>query len=320
MAKLGTDIEYAINLLAAGELVGIPTETVYGLAANCYNDRAVAHIFAVKNRPSFDPLIAHTSSLDRVTQFVRQVPDKAQTLAEIFWPGPLTLVLPKKTLVPDIVTSGLDSVAVRVPDHPLTLQLLGAIDFPLAAPSANPFGYVSPTRASHVNDQLGDNIAYILDGGSCRVGIESTIIRFDTDMPVILRLGGVTVEEIQHVIGPVKIDAHAYDHPAAPGMLESHYSPFTTILMGNLHEMLNRFGPEGTGILAFNREIPKIETAFQYVLSPSSDIEEAATRLFSGLRSLDQLNLQRILCEPVPDVGLGKAINDRLRRASSKSK
>jgi L-threonylcarbamoyladenylate synthase len=317
LALIDTDIDKAIELLEKGDLVGIPTETVYGLAANCFNAKAVVRVFEVKRRPSFDPLIAHAADIDHMLQFVSDVPDKAFLLAEKFWPGPLTIVLKKKDIIPDIVTSGLDTVAVRVPNHPITKALLDKIDFPLAAPSANPFGYISPTTAEHVNDQLGDDVPYILEGGKCSVGIESTIVGFDNDEPVIYRLGGYTVEEIEEVIGVVKVQTHSTSRPASPGMLESHYAPTTPIILGNISENLTKFGVENTGVLSFINVYKEIEDPHQYTLSRSGDMSEAATRLFSGLRHLDQLNLQRILVEPVPDTGLGRAINDRLKRASS---
>jgi L-threonylcarbamoyladenylate synthase len=316
LAKRGHDIDYAARLLTEGQVVGIPTETVYGLGANCYDSKAIAHVFEVKNRPSFDPLIAHTTDIHRAGTFVSEIPDVAYRLAEKFWPGPLTFVLRKKKQVPDIVTSGLDTVAVRVPDHPMTLQLLSTVDFPVAAPSANPFGYISPTNADHVEAQLGGKIPYILDGGDCRVGVESTIIRFEKDKPVVLRLGGIAVEDIKALAGAVEMALNAGARPEAPGMLASHYAPHTRVLTGSPDKLLREYGDVGTGILAFDREIPGAGKAVQFLLSPSSDLEEAATRLFSGLRYLDQLNLQRIICVPVPDKGLGRAINDRLKRAS----
>jgi L-threonylcarbamoyladenylate synthase len=179
MAECGTDIEKCAQLLREGKLVAIPTETVYGLAANAFNQDAVVSIYEAKNRPFFDPLIIHTDSVDKAKNFVSFFPEKAKRLADVFWPGPLTLLLPRSNEVPDVVTSGLDNVAIRVPDHELTLKLLEQLDFPLAAPSANPFGYVSPTEPEHVQKQLGNKIPYILDGGKCKVGIESTIIGFD---------------------------------------------------------------------------------------------------------------------------------------------
>jgi len=317
LAEIGTDIQQAAHFLREGHLVGIPTETVYGLAANGLDARAVAKIFEVKQRPSFDPLITHVADIDQMLQFVAHVPEKARLLAERFWPGPLTLVLKKQSVVPDLVTSGLDTLAVRVPDHPLTKALLKEVDFPLAAPSANPFGYVSPTNAVHVNDQLGKYIPYILDGGDCQIGIESTIIGFSGDMPVIFRLGGFSVEKIKEVVGAVEVRLHSSSRPSSPGMLESHYAPMTRIFMGDIEQLLKHHGKEGSGILSFREAYTEVEPDCQFILSPAGSITEAATRLFSGLRQLDQLNLQRILTEPVPDEGLGRAINDRLKRAST---
>ncbi len=190
MATIGNDILQAKKLLLEGELVAIPTETVYGLAANALNPEAVTQIFVVKERPSFDPLIVHVASIDQAQQFITAVPEKAIQLARHFWPGPLTLVLPKQSIIPDIVTSGLSTVGIRCPDHDLTRQLLSELPFPLAAPSANPFGYVSPTTAEHVNNQLGHKIKYILDGGPCRIGLESTIVGFENDQAVIYRSPG----------------------------------------------------------------------------------------------------------------------------------
>ncbi|MFZ4635519.1 MAG: L-threonylcarbamoyladenylate synthase, partial [Saprospiraceae bacterium] len=188
--KIGSDLSRAVHLLNDGYLVGIPTETVYGLAGNALNPAAVASIFEAKNRPSFDPLIVHISDATELTRYALTLPEAARRLASLFWPGPLTLLLPRRAVIPDLVTSGLDRVALRVPAHEMALQLLQALDFPLAAPSANPFGYVSPTTAQHVVDQLGGRIPYVLDGGACAVGLESTIVGFEADGVVVYRLGG----------------------------------------------------------------------------------------------------------------------------------
>ncbi len=320
LAKRGTDITYARALLSRSELVAIPTETVYGLAGNAYDAAAVAKIFKVKNRPSFDPLIVHTSHIDRAGDFAIDIPSVANELAANFWPGPLTMIFRKKDIIPSLATSGLDTVAVRVPDHPLTLELLKSIDFPLAAPSANPFGYVSPTSAEHVEEQLGDKIGYILDGGPCQVGIESTIVTFEEGKAVILRLGGCKIEDIERITGKVVIKPHSTANPVAPGMLDSHYSPATPLIIGDIGALLREYGYEKTGILSFKNTYGGIDKERQYVLSEKGDTDEAATRLFSGLRYLDSLNLQRILSEYVPEEGLGRAINDRLRRAEKRRK
>jgi L-threonylcarbamoyladenylate synthase len=298
--------------------VGIPTETVYGLAGNAYDAMAVAKIFEVKERPSFDPLIVHTSSIERVLEFVDEIPPMAYELGGHFWPGPLTMVFNKKPVIPDLVTSGLNSVAVRIPNHPLTLELLKSLDFPLAAPSANPFGYVSPTSAIHVNEQLGNKIEYILDGGPCNVGIESTIISFEHDQTTVLRLGGCKIEEIEKIVGKVNIRLHSTSNPMAPGMLDSHYAPLTPIILGDIDKLIQEHSDKNVGVLSFYKRYVSVNEARQFVLSEKADLEEAATHLFTGLRSLDSLNLQLILGEYVPDEGLGRAINDRLTRAEAK--
>ena len=318
MAKTGTDITYARELLRKSELVGIPTETVYGLAGNAYEANAVAKIFKVKARPSFDPLIVHTSHIDRVKDFVAGIPPIARELADHFWPGPLTMIFQKKDIIPSLTTSGLDTVAVRVPDHPLTLELLKSIDFPLAAPSANPFGYVSPTTAEHVNEQLGNKIKYILDGGECHVGIESTIVAFEEGKAVVLRLGGCKIEDIEKITGKAKVKPHSTANPVAPGMLDSHYSPATPLIIGDIAKLIKEHGHEKIGILSFKNTFGGVDRAHQFVLSEKGDTDEAATRLFSGLRYLDTLNLQLILSEYVPETGLGRAINDRLKRAEKR--
>jgi len=320
LARIGSDINYAIELLNQQELVGIPTETVYGLAGNAFNANAVAKIFKVKERPSFDPLIVHSSDLARIHEFVQEIPDKAQELANHFWPGPLTLIFKKKTVIPDLVTSGLDTVAVRIPNHPFTLKVLESIDFPLAAPSANPFGYVSPTKAEHVNEQLGEKIPFVLDGGDCKVGIESTIVSFDSDDVTVLRIGVCKIERIEKVVGKVSVKPHANSDPMAPGMMDSHYSPLTSIKVGDIDRMIDDHKDKTIGILSFDKYYDNVVKSHQFVLSEKSDLSEAATRLFTGLRQLDALNLQLILTEYVPDEGLGRAINDRLKRAAAKRK
>ncbi|MDZ7608824.1 MAG: L-threonylcarbamoyladenylate synthase [Cyclobacteriaceae bacterium] len=318
MARIGTDIHEAIRLLKQSEVIGIPTETVYGLAGNAFDADAVAKIFAVENRPTFDPLIVHTSSADRLRHFVEEMPPVAEKLAAHFWPGPMTVVLKKKPLIPDLVTSGLDTVAVRVPSHPLALELLKSIDFPLAAPSANPFGYVSPTNAHHVEEQLGERISYILDGGDCAVGLESTIVAFEDNKTVVLRLGGTSIEDIEKVVGKVEVRLHATANPSAPGMLESHYSPMTPMAIGDIRKLINIHRGKKTGVLSFSEDYSKTLDIPCFILSKSGDMAEAATRLFSGLRQLDALHLHIIVSELVPEEGLGRAINDRLRRAAIK--
>lgn len=315
MAEIGKDISKAKQLLENGEVVGIPTETVYGLAGNALNEDAILKIYSVKNRPKFDPLIAHTNSLEKITSLVNEIPSKANQLANAFWPGPLTILLNKKSLVPDLLTSGLDRIAVRIPHHPLTVKLLSELDFPLAAPSANPFGYVSPTSAQHVEDQLGEKIQYILDGGPCHIGLESTIVGFDAEDVIVYRLGGTKVEAIEEIVGKVKIQVNESSNPAAPGMLKSHYSPGRKMIIGHISENLKELNPESTGVLSF-KETYSVPESNQAVLSPTGDLDEAARNIFAALRKMDQSHIDVILAEFVPQEGLGKAINDRLRRAA----
>lgn len=318
MALIGKDILQAKIFLEQSQVVAIPTETVYGLAGNAFDDKAVARIFQVKNRPTFDPLIVHTNNLDKLQSFVSHFPEKAKILASAFWPGPLTLVLPRTSRISDLVTSGMDTVGVRIPDHPLTRQLLEILDFPLAAPSANPFGYISPTQAAHVQAQLGERIPYILDGGNAEIGIESTIIGFSEEDPVVYRLGGISLEAIEEVIGKVEVQSYSTSNPLAPGMLMSHYAPRKPLYIQDFPELLTQFKPEKIGVLAFKNKIEAIPAENQIVLSAEGDFPEAARHLFAGLRKLDALPIQAIFAELLPEMELGRAINDRIRRAAVK--
>lgn len=320
MAQIGKDLDLAKAFLEKGELVGIPTETVYGLAGNALDSESVALIFETKNRPGFDPLILHTSSIERVEDFVTAFPEKLKVLAEAFWPGPLTLLLPRKPIVPDLVTSGLERVAVRVPKHPLSLALLDILDFPLAAPSANPFGYISPTTPAHVEAQLGEKIPYILDGGSCDVGLESTIVGMEGDEIVVYRLGGLEISEIEKLIGPVKIKNHSSSNPQAPGLLESHYAPRKAFILGNLKELIAKYLEDQVefAVLSFSEFFPEIKPENQIALSADKNLHQAAKNLFAAMRKLDEGNAAVILAELMPETGLGRAINDRLKRAAAK--
>lgn len=317
-AETGRNIYEAKSLLERGEVVAIPTETVYGLAGNALNPVAVSKIFSVKNRPTFDPLIIHVSDLDSINKYTGSFPEKFKKLAQFFTPGPLTFLLEKKEIIPDIVTSGLSRVAVRVPDHILTLELLKNLDFPLAAPSANPFGYVSPTSAGHVFDQLGDRIPYILDGGNCRVGLESTIIGQEAGKTIIYRKGGLEIEKIEDILQEkVILKEHSSSNPQAPGMLERHYSPNKKIEILSSASQLKNDG--NIGFLGFNLPKNEIDIKNQFILSKNGDLQEAARNLFEGLRWFDKTNLEKIFVELVPEHGLGLAINDRLKRAAARS-
>jgi L-threonylcarbamoyladenylate synthase len=312
MATIGKDILKAAQLLEQGKLVAIPTETVYGLAANALDTTAVAGIFRAKNRPAFDPLIIHTHSIEKVKEYVSVFPSELEKLAKAFWPGPLTLLLPKKNNVPDLVTSGLNNVAVRIPNHKLTLELLKQLKFPLAAPSANPFGYISPTKPEHVNKQLGDEVDYILDGGSCIVGIESTIVGMEQAKICVYRLGGLTIEEIKKIVGKVELKINSSGDPTAPGQLKSHYSPVKKLLIGNVDELLKQH--PNAGVLSFGE---KTYNVYTFNLSDKADLTEAAANLFEGLRALDESKVEVIITDYLPSIGLGIAINDRLTRAAA---
>lgn len=315
VSEIGTDITKARVLLSRGDVVAIPTETVYGLAGNALNEDAILKIYSVKNRPKFDPLIAHVDSLEKASTLVKEIPDELRQLTEKFWPGPLTVLLEKQPIVPDLLTSGLGRVAVRIPQHPLTIELLSGLDFPLAAPSANPFGYVSPTSALHVQNQLGEKIPYILDGDECRVGLESTIVGFENENVVVYRLGGTKVESIEEVVGRVEIKVNMSSNPAAPGMLKSHYSPGRKMLIGNISENLKKLNAETTGVISLSKSYD-VPNQNQVILSANGDIDEAARNIFAALRKMDQSHIEVVLSEYMPDKGLGRAINDRLRRAA----
>lgn len=309
---IGKDIQRAALLLEAGELIGFPTETVYGLAGNALDETVVMKIFAVKNRPSFDPLIVHVPNAKALSKYVSAIPEKAEILIHKGMPGPLTLLLPKKEIIPDIVTSGLNTVAIRIPGHPLAQQLLQILDFPLSAPSANPFGYISPTTAQHVENQLGDKISYILDGGECNVGVESTIVGFEGEQAVVYRKGGTSVEDIESWIGPVKVMSHSSSQPQAPGMLKSHYAP--RIPLKIFEGAIPAKAGEKFAVLSFQQAYSG--AIQQEILSEKGDIAEAARNLFAAMRRLDTSGAEVIYATLVPEEGLGLAINDRLRRAA----
>lgn len=315
MAKIGSSLQEAAAFLQH-TVVAIPTETVYGLAGNALDPMRVAEIFKVKNRPFFDPLIVHVASYAQLLTLITDFPEPLKKLADAFWPGPLTLLLPRAEIVPDITCSGLPEAAFRMPAHPLVLDLLAKLDFPLAAPSANPFGYVSPTTANHVNAQLGDQIPYILDGGPCSVGLESTIVGLLNGIPTIFRLGGLSVEAIEVVIGKVNIQVNQSSDPRAPGMLKSHYAPGKPLNTGNLDILLDKFKAENPLILVFHEFRSDYPISLQMQLSEDGSDVSAASRLFDILRKADAHPANRILAEYAPEFGLGKAINDRLKRAS----
>jgi L-threonylcarbamoyladenylate synthase len=314
-----TDLELVINSLKRGEIVSIPTETVYGLAGNALKEESIDLIFNLKKRPAFNPLIVHIPDVNFLDRVAENIPDPAKLLANHFWPGPLTLILKKKASIPNRVTAGKDTVAVRVPNHPLTLELLKKLPFPLAAPSANPFGSISPTLAIHVYKYFGDKIPFILDGGSCKSGLESTIIGFENETPVLYRHGALALEKIKEVIGPVKELIKNDQNPQAPGMLSKHYAPQTeTIRSENILETIANFPNKKIGVLSFQKIELSEEITHQEILSEKGHLEEAARNLYAALHRLDQLQLELIVVPYFPNHGLGKTINDRLQRAIQK--
>jgi L-threonylcarbamoyladenylate synthase len=310
-------IHQAAEIIRKGGIVAFPTETVYGLGADVFNPLAVARVFEVKRRPYFDPLIVHVANPNDVKGLVKEIPSNAKKLIERFWPGPLTVVLLKEEGIPDIVTAGLPTIAIRMPDHPMALSLIKESKCPIAAPSANPFGYLSPTTAEHVREQLGDQVDLILDGGPCPVGVESTVVSFSENKPRLLRPGGVSLEEIETILGKVEISPIEEDRPSAPGMLPRHYAPRTPIVVLDWDEKnLDIYKGKNIGLLAFQETKNNLKFPYVEILSKKGDIREAAANFFAAIRRLDAMNLDLILAEPVPEIGLGRAIMDRLRRAS----
>lgn len=307
----------AADFICKGGIGGVPTETVYGLAANALNPQAVRKIFEAKGRPFIDPLIVHVCDMD-MAESIAVMDADAKKLAEKFWPGPLTMVLKRKSCVPDIVTAGLDTVAVRMPSHPITAQLIKITGLPLAAPSANPFGYVSPTTASHVREQLGGKIDFVLDGGECKCGVESTILMMTVSPKKLLRPGPIPPEDVEEVLGepidrsPKKNEAH----PEAPGMLKSHYAPKSRlVLFDNPSEIPADF----KGEIIYQKR-PCSPQKNEYWLSESGDQEESAHNLFKLIRALDKNSKFGFYCQRAKNSGIGLAINDRLSRAETKLK
>lgn len=316
---ISSDISKAAALLTKGELVAIPTETVYGLAANIYDESALKKIFALKKRPLYNPLIVHIASTEKVVDLVSYMPQKAKQLAQAFWPGSLTLILKKKEGVPDIITAGKDTVGVRVPDHPVTQALLQQLPFPVAAPSANPFGHISPTSPQHVAQYFKEGLHMVLDGGDCANGIESTIIGFEEDTPVLYRLGAISIEEIEKIVGSLMIKNKKETAPEAPGMLSRHYAPDThTFLVENVNHFVSEHWDKKIGVLTFTQIIEAPQIVVCKPLSIKGNYKEAAANLYKTLHELDAMKLDMIVAQRFPEKDLGKAINDRLMRATKR--
>lgn len=313
---IGSDIHRAVELLREGQLVAIPTETVYGLGGNALDQIAVAEIFRVKERPFFDPLIIHVSDVQDISAFTLDFPDLLRQVADAFMPGPVTLLLDRNDKIPDLITSGLPQVAIRVPSHPITRELLSQLSFPVAAPSANPFGYISPTCAQHVEDQLGAKVPYILDGGDCSVGLESTIVGIEKGHLVVYRKGGIAVERLREIDKDIVVRTHSDSNPSAPGMLKSHYAPSCPMRIIDQFSLIPEDDYNEIGVISFSEAVSGVPEHQQCILSPSRDFNEAARNLFKGMRRLDGLDLRMIYVNLLPEEDLGIAINDRLRRAA----
>ncbi len=315
---VSSDINKAADFLKDNNVVAIPTETVYGLAGNIYSEEAIKKIFEVKQRPLFNPLIVHVHSIGQVEKITSEFPPKARLLANHFWPGALTLVLKKKEIIPDLITAGKDTVAVRIPNHPITLQLLKELPFPLAAPSANPFNRISPTQSKHVAAYFKDSIPMVLEGGACKQGLESTIIGFEDGEPIIYRLGSTSAEEIEEVVGLLHVKNKKESSPDAPGMLKKHYSPRTkTYLVDDVNAFVKQFPNKKIAVLSFKESYQTLNLFHVEALSIQGDFKEAAAALYSTLHKLDELNVDMIVAERFPEKSLGRSINDRLERAAN---
>jgi L-threonylcarbamoyladenylate synthase len=313
----------AAEALKRGKLVAFPTETVYGLGGLATDVRAIRAIFEAKNRPRFDPLIVHFSDLDMIREYEIQLGENELQLARHFWPGPLTLIVQRSKRIPSLVTSGLDTMAIRIPRHRVALQLIKKLGHPVAAPSANPFGYLSPVTAQHVDEQLGRKVEMILDGGACRVGVESTIIDVSGHQPKYLRPGGISVKEIERVLGKGLARDSSSKAPHAPGQLKSHYAPKKKLILLGRNRILARYeraAREGENVAFLFFTAPPVQykrsSIPMRILSERGDDKEAARRLFNYLHLLDQSEARIILAEKPFSSGLGLAVLDRLTRAS----
>ena len=313
-----SELAKAVRQLNAGALVVIPTETVYGLAANAYNDSAVQAIFRTKNRPANNPLILHIKNAEELHTVAQNIPDLAWDLAKKFWPGPLTLILEKQKHISDLVSAKHPTIAVRVPNHELTLKLLKKLDFPLVAPSANRSNHISPTSPAHVRNSLGVKAPFIIDGGPCAEGLESTIIGFDGEEVVLYRHGALPLEEIESFIGkPVRLKEDNKTQGISPGSSKKHYSPNTAFSICSLpkrdfEQLFTR-----VGYLVFQKTFNVESPHVIHELSPRGSLSETAANLYDALHMMDDMQLDIIVAQRFPDVGIGKAINDRLSRAAA---
>jgi L-threonylcarbamoyladenylate synthase len=314
------EIETAVQALRDGELVAFPTETVYGLGANAQNPAAVRKIFEAKGRPTSHPVIVHLDSPRFLHRWVREVPETATKLAERFWPGPLTMVMPRAANVHDIVTGGQDTVAIRVPSHPMAQQLLTAFGGGIAAPSANRYGKLSPTRAEHVREELGDAVKVILDGGECQIGLESTIVSFEGQNVRLLRPGGITAAQIRQVVGELLIIGADLESPRVPGGTPSHYAPTTPMAIvpsGEIDAHAAAMSEGGRRIAVLAQRLPLKSHKYVTWINAGRRPEQYGHDLYANLRTLDKAGCQQILVQDVPEGEAWDAIRDRLRRAAT---
>lgn len=311
-------LHIAKSQLEAHQVVVIPTETVYGLAANAFSDTAIQKIYDIKNRPSTNPLIVHMASKDQLFQVAKNIPEAALVLAKSFWPGPLTLVLEKKETIPFKITAGKDTVGVRVPNHPLTLRLLNKLAFPLVAPSANRSNHISPTTSGHVRASLGVKTPFILEGGRCKKGIESTIVGFENGQPVLYRLGAIDVAAIEEVLG-TELNHGLVGKSVSPGQSKTHYAPQSPcVITQQVQAVVKSHTGQKLGVLFFATNSIGDASIPYRVLSPTGNLEEAAANLYKALHELDAMALDLIVLERLPGSGLAAAINDRLSRAAAR--
>lgn len=314
---VGTDIKEAISLLNAGETVAVPTETVYGLAANGLSEIAIRKIFEAKGRPLSNPLILHFANEEAILPFVSDFPEELKKLAAKFWPGPLTFLLPKTDLVPEAITAGQVKVAVRVPNHPILRELLSQIDFPLAAPSANSYGMISPTQATHVYKQLQGKIPYILDGGSSANGLESTIVGMEDEKVIVYRLGSISIEDLAAILGyQPTLNNQSDDKPLTSGMVKHHYAPTTPFSF--IEEKITYNPADNFGYIFLKDANVEIPSTHKYILSETGNLEEAAKNLYAAMHEMDQRGFTKLFVERFSNDGLGLSMNDRLNRATMK--
>ena len=313
MIKSGKNIDYAAKVLNDDGIVVIPTETVYGLAGNALKKKSVNKIYSIKKRPKHDPLICHTDSLDKIKKYVKNIPEETYALADKFWPGPMTIIFEKKNIIPDLTTSNLKTVAFRIPDKTITLKLLKNLNYPLAAPSANIFGYISPTKTEHIHKNFNKGIDYLLEGGNCKLGLESTIIGFKDNKIIVYRLGSLVLNDLKK-IGKIEI---LNKNDNYPGSLKNHYSPRKKLYLGNIKNLCEIHKDKKIGILCYNKKYKEIKYENQIILSDNSSLEEASKNLYSALYKLDNMkNIDIIISSLLPNNLIGRTINDRLTKSA----